>query len=101
MQTVNPPAGFVETLYQQAGQYFKTKRNGPYATPFGLLKSCLIVLIYLVAYGAFLFNEHSFLSLLGWASILGICHVLIPVNIAHDAVHGSFSKSAWVSPRPS
>jgi linoleoyl-CoA desaturase len=97
MQTVTPATGFVDSLYQRAEDYFQAKYFNRFATPFGLLKSSLFVLLYAAAYANFLFGSHQFSTLLGWAALLGVCHVLIPVNIAHDAIHESLSHHRWLN----
>lgn len=90
-------ASFVDTLYQRAESYFKTQPNGQYATPLVFVISFFFLVIYAGAYSMFLFGSYNFPSLLGWASLIGVCHVLIPVTIAHDAIHQSLSPKAWVN----
>ena len=97
MQAVTPLPGFADTLYQRAEAYFKTQRHNRFATSFGLFKSSMFVLLYAAAYAFFLYGSHQFLTMLGWAALLGVCHVLIPVNIAHDAIHDSLSSRWWVN----
>src|SRR5690349_15014562 len=97
MQTVNPATGFVDSLYQRAEVYFQTKHYNRFATPFGLLKTSLFMMLYATAYLFFLFGSHQFSTLLGSAALLGVCHVLIPVNIAHDAIHDSLSHHRWIN----
>ena len=97
MQNITPSRTFVEILYSRADTYFKTQQNGQYATPFGLAKSCLFVLCYVGAYSFLLFDSHLFSTLLGWAALLGMFHVIIPVNIAHDAIHGTLSSNEWIN----
>jgi linoleoyl-CoA desaturase len=97
MLTETPTPGFVDTLYCRAEAYFTTQRNLRFATPLSLLKSGLFILLYAASYACFLFINHQFSTLLGWAALLGLCHVLIPVNIAHDAIHASLSSRQWVN----
>ena len=97
MQTATPAHSFVDTLYQRAEAYFKTQRYNRFATPFSLLKSSFFVLLFATAYAFFLLGSHQFLILLGWAALLGVCHVLIPVNIAHDAIHDTLSPRRWLN----
>jgi linoleoyl-CoA desaturase len=96
-QTISPAPAFVESLYQRAKAYFQTQRYNQYATSLSLLESALFILMYITAYGFFLFYSHQFSTLLGWAALLGVCHVLIPVNIAHDAIHETLSRRRWVN----
>ncbi|MHA4842914.1 fatty acid desaturase family protein [Flavitalea antarctica] len=97
MVIVTPSSGFVDTLYRRADVYFKTQRNHRFASPLSHVKSSLLILLYVFAYSCFLFRSDQFLTLLGWAALLGICHVLIPVNIAHDAIHETLSARQWVN----
>ncbi|HVG15853.1 MAG TPA: fatty acid desaturase [Chitinophagaceae bacterium] len=97
MQTITTTPGFVDTLYRRAEVYYNTQGHRRFATLPCLLKSSLFILLYGAAYGFFLFGSHQFSTMLGWAALLGVCHVLIPVNIAHDAIHGTLSARMWVN----
>ncbi|RYZ28168.1 MAG: fatty acid desaturase [Chitinophagaceae bacterium] len=98
MQTATTqPANFVETLYKRAENYFETQPNKIYITSLGFVKSILLVLLYAGTYCFFLFAHHSFSSLLATATLLGLWHVLLPVNIGHDAIHQTLSSKKWIN----
>jgi len=88
---------FTEALYARAEQYFGRQSAGRYATRMFYLKSSLLVLTYILAYSYFIFFTGSFAELLLGAFILGICHVFIPVNLSHDAIHGAVSSRNWIN----
>ena len=88
---------FAEILYAKADNYFKTKQSGKYATGIFYSKGILLILVYISAYIYFVFFSSHLGEMLLMAFILGICHVFIPVNISHDAIHESLSKRKWIN----
>lgn len=88
---------FTEVLYGKAGNYFAARAAGKYAPPVFYAKAVFWVCIYLGCYALFVFFSKSFSELMVLAAILGICHVLIPVNISHDAIHGAVSSIRWLN----
>ena len=93
----NKDISFTEALYARAEQYFGQQSKGRYATGIFYFKSSLLVLTYILAYSYFIFFTRNFTELLLAAFILGICHVFIPVNLSHDAIHGSVSSRSWIN----
>ena len=57
-----------------------------------LLKALIILVFYFWSYYQWILSSDSFWEMIGFATLLGIGHVLIPVNISHDAMHSAFSK---------
>lgn len=88
---------FNETLNQKAEEYFASQPSGKYATPIFIAKAVLLVAIYIVTYIHLIFFSHDFAELMMTSALLGLCHVLIPVNISHDAIHQAVSPHAWVN----
>ena len=88
---------FTETLYTRANHYFASQQSGKYATAFFYLKAFLLLAVYISAYIYFIFYTRSFGEMMLIAFIMGICHVFIPVNISHDAIHGSLSPRKWIN----
>lgn len=88
---------FGETLNLRASHYFKSQSRGHLATPLFYIKALGLLTLFFFAYTRFVFYTSEFSGLLIWALVLGICHVFIPVNIAHDAIHRSISSSPWVN----
>jgi linoleoyl-CoA desaturase len=97
MQANNKRSNFIEALNEKANSYFKTRLFGQYASPAGLAKSMAYVLLFFAAYYYFIFFITGFHELLWVAVLLGISHVLIPVNISHDAIHNSVSNRGWIN----
>src|SRR5688572_12262750 len=98
MQKIIPETtNFVDQLYRKANAYFASQPNGHYATSFGVAKSIFFILLYTGCYCYFLLGNHDFSSLLVSAGLLGIGHVLLPVNVGHDAIHGTLSSKSWVN----
>lgn len=90
-------SAFMEELFSKAESYFATRHSGPYADGVFFLKAFMLVAVYIMAWIFLVFYARSIGGMLLAGGILGICHVFIPVNIAHDAIHGAVSKSAWVN----
>ncbi|MFN2438443.1 MAG: fatty acid desaturase [Chitinophagaceae bacterium] len=90
-------SSFTEALYAKADRYFGTLSSGKYATGIFYIKSVFLILAYISAYVYFIFFTHSFAEMLLLVCVLGICHVFIPVNISHDAIHESISSGKWIN----
>lgn len=86
-----------ETLYQKAEEYFASQPLGKYATVVFTIKSLLVLAVYIVTYIHLVFFSRNLPELLMASALLGFCHVLIPVNISHDAIHQAVSPHAWVN----
>ena len=98
MQEVNLSKNtFTETLYARAAAYFASQQAGKYANFIFYFKAFVLIGLYISAYTYFVFYTTSFGQLMMLALILGICHVFIPVNISHDAIHGSLSSRKWIN----
>jgi linoleoyl-CoA desaturase len=88
---------FIEALYEKADYYFAARPWSKYASPFYWIKTLVFIFLYVAAYYYFLFESTGFTGLVWAAVVLGLCHVLIPVNIAHDAIHNSLSRHTWIN----
>ena len=97
MQSITNKNSFINDLYQQASIYLAAQRFGKYANTGSIVKSFLLLVLYSGAYLYFLFGCSTLPQLLITATFLGLCHVLIPVNISHDAIHQSFSRRRWLN----
>lgn len=95
--TMTRPGSFGDILYQRAQFYFNSNTDGKFANHIFHIKAIFLLAIYATAYSLFSFAAISFIQLLLLACILGFCHVFIPVNIGHDAIHGSVSSSNWIN----
>ena len=90
-------SSFTEMLYARAKKYFASQQAGKYANFIFYLKAVALIAIYIAAYSNFIFFGSGFGIIMLLAFILGICHVFIPVNISHDAIHESISSRSWIN----
>ena len=88
---------FAEDLYMKANAYFNRKQTGRYANGVFYAKGILLLVVYVTAYLYFILTAGSFAEMLGAAFIMGMCHVFIPVNMSHDAIHQSISSRSWIN----
>lgn len=88
---------FNETLQEKAQGYFDSRPGRQYADVVFVVKAASLVTTYVVAYVYFIFFTEDAATLLLAAALLGFCHVLIPLNISHDAIHGAVSPRRWVN----
>lgn len=88
---------FSGVIYARAATYFETLPKGKYANSIFYLKAFLLFALYASSYIFFLFYTNSFTQLLFAALVLGLCHVFIPVNVSHDAIHSAISARAWIN----
>ncbi len=91
-----PSTSFSSVLYQKAETYLQDKRRENWGQSLLYIKAIGILGLFFWTYLYWLKSGH-FLSFIQFAILLGVCHVLIPVNIVHDATHGAFSKKFWVN----
>src|SRR5688572_27640976 len=88
---------FSEDLYARAEQYFDEQKLGKYANGIFYAKASMLIITYLAAYFCFVFLATNFSERLFACLFLGICHVFIPVNLSHDAIHNSVSPRSWIN----
>ena len=98
MQNLSPStATFSATLYHKAENYFQARPNGRFGNTVYALKASLILGLYLASYAYFLQSGDNFSSMLLASILLAFCHVLIPVNLAHDGIHNAVSRHQWIN----
>lgn len=88
---------FSELVYGRADNYFHSRPAGRFATGIYFIKASLLLIAYATCYTWFIFYSDTFREILLPAVLLGMLHVLIPVNISHDAIHQSVSKTDWLN----
>jgi len=88
---------FAESLFARADNYFRSRDEGKLANGIFYAKATLLLFAYMFSYVYFTFYTQSFAEIMLMAFILGICHVFIPVNISHDAIHGAISSHKWIN----
>ena len=94
---VDTKKAFAAALNYRAGTYFREQQFGSYANYIFYIKGIILLITYLGAWAYFVFGAGNFAEMLFAAFILGVCHVFIPVNLSHDAIHGSISSKSWVN----
>jgi linoleoyl-CoA desaturase len=97
MISVATKTSFAESLFERADKYFHSQKAGKYANSIFYGKATLLLLAYVLSYVYFTFYARTFAELILMAFILGVCHVFIPVNISHDAIHGAISSRKWIN----
>lgn len=95
--TTEIKVSFVDTLYQRADNYFIANRFGKYANELFAIKSLALLTLYIGAYVYFVFYSQHIFEMVIACTVLGICHVFIPANISHDAIHGAVSPHSWIN----
>ena len=96
MNSKDSSAGFSSVLMQKAEAYLQDRRRQELGQTLIYLKAAAILILYSWSYIQYLGAER-FGAFLGFAVLIGISHVLLPVNVVHDAVHGVFSKQSWIN----
>lgn len=88
---------FYATLNKRINRYFKETGQSKKANLEMVVKSIVFISGYLGCYALLLLLQPSWgLSLLLWA-LMGFATAGIGMSIMHDAIHGAYSKKAWVN----
>jgi linoleoyl-CoA desaturase len=88
---------FFSTLRSRVNQYFKDKNITRYGNQEIVIKSILLLGIYLGCYFSILFVPWPAMWLLPFVFLMGISKAGIGMNVMHDALHGSFSNKNFVN----
>jgi linoleoyl-CoA desaturase len=94
---IDSQTNFATALTQRVDAYFQTHHLSVHGGWPMMLKSLLLLSVYIGTYTFWITSTQTTAGLFGNAVVLGICHVLLPVNIAHDAIHNAFSRYRWVN----
>lgn len=88
---------FYTTLSQRVNQYFKDNNLSKKANATMVGKTIIMLLLYAVPFTLLLLVQPGFLaSMLLWL-IMGFAMAGVGMGIMHDAIHGAYSKKAWVN----
>jgi len=82
---------FINDLYDRSEKWLNA--HGRHGNAIIWLKTLVLIAIYVISFLWFSFYSRNIQEFLISAVVLGFCHVLIPVNVSHDAIHGSFSSN--------
>ncbi|WP_353720755.1 fatty acid desaturase [Dyadobacter sp. 676] len=88
---------FFPTLKKRVDQYFADNRQSRYANKTMIVKTVVLLCIYIVPYVLLLvFTPPFAVSLLLWL-LMGTGISGIGMSVMHDANHGAFSRRPWVN----
>jgi len=87
---------FFKTLRSRVNDYFKTEQIAKTGNKKSHIKAALLMLSYIAVNVVLLFSITTFQLYLAY-SVLGILTIFVALNIAHDAAHGTFSKSKRIN----
>ena len=90
------PDAFFSTLKQRVDAYFEDHDMGPKANGFFYFKLALFVSIHVMLYTTVLRTSNVQLAVLSMV-LMGPMSIIIGINVAHDAAHGSIAKPRWVN----
>jgi linoleoyl-CoA desaturase len=90
-------AGFSDDVKRRVAEYFAAKNLSPKATPATVVKTIVLLLVTFGAYGLILSNRFTPWQMLGLAVVMGIGTAGIGFGIAHDALHGAYSRRPWLN----
>lgn len=89
---------FVQELREKVNEYFKSRGISTYGNFSMVLKSILMLSVFLVPYFVLIFGwaTQPEIMLLLWI-VMGVGSAGIGLSIMHDANHNSYSKHKWVN----
>ena len=87
---------FTVTLNERVDEYFRVNKKSKNGGLEILFKSILILGLFITTYLLIIY-QNSVLIMWLLFLVLGFCHVLISVNISHDAIHGCYSGIKWLN----
>ena len=91
------PDSFQADVKKRVDDYFKSNGISKYANGRMKFKTFLIILTWASTYGLILSGIIPPIGMLGLALLHGFTAAMIGLNIAHDAIHGSFSPKGIVN----
>ena len=88
---------FVSDLQQSVNKYFEDNKISKNADYRMVLKTIVMLSLYIVPYFLILFGHFGEWTMLGLCCIMGTGLAGIGFSIAHDALHGSYSKNEKIN----
>lgn len=88
---------FVKTLNNRVNDYFKTNNISKNANLEMVLKTIFHLTLWIGSYLLYILGDFNFGTNLAICALLGFSIAMVGVNIAHDAIHGSYSQNKWVN----
>lgn len=88
---------FFPTLRSRVNQYFKDQNLSRHGNREMVIKTVTLISLYVLSYVAILTLPVAAWLLLPFAVLMGIAKAGIGMSVMHDALHGSYSKKAFVN----
>lgn len=88
---------FTATLRKNVNDYFKQRQISSKCNVAMVIKSIIILSLYIVPFGILLTFNINLWQALGFTILLGIAKAGLGMSVMHDAVHGSYSSKKWVN----
>jgi linoleoyl-CoA desaturase len=88
---------FVTELKSRVDTYFKTNNISPNSNIHMVFKTITIFTVYFGSYALILSGILPLWGMLILCAVMGVATAGIGFSIAHDALHGSYSKNKWVN----
>lgn len=89
---------FYQTLKARVNEYFESQNLSKYSNAPMVVKSIVLIAVYLVPYFLIVTGvaANYFLLALLWA-LMGLGMAGVGFNVMHDANHGSYSRHQWIN----
>ncbi|MEK6482118.1 acyl-CoA desaturase [Catalinimonas sp. 4WD22] len=88
---------FFPTLRQRVNAYFKENNISPFGNHEMIIKTAILLGLYILSYLAILILPLNAWLLLPFALLMGISKAGVGMTVMHDALHGSYSKNTFVN----
>ena len=88
---------FIEELNNRVDGYFENNNISKYGNFELYFKGILFISIYIATYFFILFLNVNVWIMWLLFMLLGLCHILIALNVTHDGIHCSYSKRKWLN----
>jgi len=95
--TQDPRDQFYDVVKEKVDRYFKENNLSRHATAGMVVKVITIFLVLVASYAIIISNRFSAWQMLPFAILIPVCSTMLIYNLAHDAVHNTFSKHRWVN----
>ena len=94
-----PPhrSDFSSTLRQRVNQYFKENNISKFGNREMVVKTTVLLGVYLFSYVLILTLPINPWLLLPFILVMGLAKAGIGMSVMHDALHGAYSKNKWVN----
>lgn len=89
--------GFYQELQREVSDYFETNNISKNANTLMVLKTILFLGGLVALYCLIVFGQFSLGVTLVLTILIGMCQAFIGFNVAHDAIHGSYSANKTVN----